>query len=344
VTKPLILALVGATGEVGRATLEAIEALDLPVGEVRPFGSPRSSGHEVEVQGELRKVVPLSAGAFRGCDAALFCAPPEVSLAWAPRAWAEGCPAVDVSSAFRGEPDVPLVVPEVNPGALEGFRARGIVACPGPLATALALLLAPLRAARPSRVVVTALVPASGEGRAGVAELEKQARDLLGLREPEPASRFPHRLAFNAVPQAGAAGPDGSFEAEAAAGRELRRVLGLDLAVHLTVVRVPVFYGDLLTVFLETGEPLDAAVARERLRSAPGVKVIDDPAQGVYPMPMLASQEDAVLAGRIRSAGPRTLELVAVLEATRRGAATTALGIVRLLAGRGEGRPGPSGG
>jgi aspartate-semialdehyde dehydrogenase len=334
-TKPLTLALVGATGEVGRATLEAIEALDLLVGEVRPLGSPRSAGHEVEVQGELRKVVPLSAGAFRGCDAALFCAPAEVALAWAPRAWAEGCPAVDVSSAFRGDLDVPLVVPEVNPEALEGFRARGIVACPGPLATALALLLAPLRTARPSRVVVTALVPASGEGRAGVAELEKQARDLLGLREPEPASRFPHRLAFNAVPQSGPFGPDASSSAEVAAGAELRRVLGLELAVHATVVRMPVFYGDLLSVHLHTGEPLEAAAAREALRAAPGVKVIDDPAQGVYPMPMLASQEDAVLAGRIRSAGPGALDLVAVLESARRGAATTALGVVRWLAGRG---------
>jgi aspartate-semialdehyde dehydrogenase len=333
-TKPLTLAVVGATGEVGRAVLEAIDALDIPVAAVRPIASARSAGQEIELQDELAKVVALSEGALRGCDAALFCTPAEVSRAWAPRAWAVGCPAVDVSAAFRDDLDVPLVLPEVNAAAVAGFRARGVVACPSPLATALALVLAPLRSS-PARVVVTHLASASGEGRAGVAELEKQARDLLALREPEPAARFPHRLAFNAVPQAGALDAGGASEAERAASRDLGRLLGTPgLEVHATVVRVPVFYGDLVSVHVETREPLDAAAARERLRGAPGVKLVDDPAQGVYPMPMLASQEDAVLVGRVRSPRPGVLDLVAVFEAPRRGAATTALGVVRLLAER----------
>jgi aspartate-semialdehyde dehydrogenase len=184
-------------------------------------------------------------------------------------------------------------------------------------------------------VVATVLAAASGAGRAGVVELERQARDLLALREPEPAATFPHRLAFNAVPQAGALGEGGESGEESGLARELRRVLGLPgLPVGATVVRVPVFYGDLLTVHLRLERPLDAAAARELLRTAPGVKLVDDPARGVYPMPMLASQEDAVLVGRIRASPSGGIDLVASLEAARRGAATTALEIVRRITGR----------
>lgn len=334
-TKPLRLALVGATGEAGRSLLDALEASDLEVDEVLLLGSARSAGKAVEALGEERKVAPLAEGAFRGCDAALFCAPADVARAWAPRAWAAGCPVVDVSPAFRDDPEVPLCVPEVNPGVLDGFRARGVVACPGPSATALALLVAPFREAGLGRVVATVLAAASGEGRAGVVELERQARDLLALREPEPAARFPHRLAFNAVPQAGAFGEGGETGEESGLARELRRVLGLPgLPVSATVVRVPVFYGDLLSIHLHLERPVDAAAARDVLRSAPGVKLVDDPAQGVYPMPMLASQEDAVLAGRIRASPSGGIDLVASLEAARRGAATTALAIVRRITSR----------
>lgn len=334
-TSPLTLAVIGATGEAGRALLDALETSSLDVDEVRLLGSARSAGKAVEVLGEERRVAPLAEGALRGCDAAVFCAPPEVARTWAPRAWEAGCPAVDVSPAFRDDPGVPLCVPEVNAGVLDGFRARGIVACPGAHATALALLVAPLREAGLGRVVVTVLAAASGAGRAGVVELERQARDLLALREPEPAATFPHRLAFNAVPQAGTIGEGGESAEESGLGRELRRVLGLPgLPVSATVVRVPVFYGDLLALHLRLERPLDAPAARELLRTAPGVKLVDDPARGVYPMPMLASQEDAVLAGRVRASPTGGIDLVASLEAARRGAATTALEIVRRITSR----------
>ncbi|MFO0585326.1 MAG: aspartate-semialdehyde dehydrogenase [Anaeromyxobacter sp.] len=330
-SKPLTLAIAGATGEVGKAALEALDALELPLAGVRLLASPRSAGQELEVGGEPVKVAALSEGALLGCDVAVLCTPAEVSKAWAPKARAAGCAVVDVSSAYRADAAVPLVVPAVNGDALASLARPAMVATPSPLATALALVLAPLgRAVR--AVVATHLAPASGEGRAGVAELEKQSRDLLALREPEPASRFPHRLAFNAVPQAGALDAAGASEAERGAGAELRRVLGVpDLPVHATVVRVPVFYGDLVSVHLETDGSLDAAAVRERLRAAKGVKVVDDPASSVYPMPMLASQEDAVLVGRVR-ADRTSIDLVAVLEGPRRGAATTALEVARRLA------------
>lgn len=335
---PVTLALVGATGEVGRAALDAIDQLDFPLAELRLFASSRSAGTTVEVGGDEVKVRALADGAFRGCDVALFCAGPDVARAWAPKAWAEGCAVVDDSPAFRMEAGVPLVVPEVNGEAIAGFRLRGLVANPSATATALALALAPLRAAAGVvRAVVSTYEAVSGAGRSGVAELEREARDLLALREPNPAARFPHRIAFNLVPQIGLFTPGGATEEEEAIGRETRKVLGDEgLRVAATAVRVPVFYGHGAAVNVTTREKLSAADARALFRKAPGVKVVDDPAQGIYPMPMLAANEDAVLVGRIREdpSQERGLDLFVVVENTRKGAATNALQIARILAER----------
>ncbi len=335
---PMTLALVGATGEVGRAALDAIDQLELPVKALRPFASARSAGQTVELGGDALRVATLADGAFEGCDVAIFCAGPDVARAWAPKAWAEGCAVVDDSPAFRAEPDVPLVVPEVNADALAGFRARGLVANPSATATALSVALAPLRAAAGvERVVVSTYEAVSGAGRSGVAELEREARDLLGLREPEPAARFPHRIAFNLIPQIGAFTAGGATEGEDALARETRRILGDEaLPLAATAVRVPVFYGHALTVNVRTRRELSAADARELLRRAPGVKLVDDPGQGIYPMPMLAANEDAVLVGRLRDDASQEngLALFLVVENTRKGAATNALQIARLLAER----------
>lgn len=332
---PMTLALVGATGEVGRAALDALDQLDLSVKALRPYASPRSAGETVEFQGDDLRVAALSQDAFRGCDVALFCVPGEVAREWAPRAWAEGCAVVDVSPAFRADPDVPLAIAELNPEALAGFRARGIVATPGPTATAVALALAPFRAAGVERVVVSTYEPASGAGRAGVAELEREARDLLGLTEPDPAARFPHRLAFNLIPQVGTFGEHGATDEEAGVVRDARRVLGAPgLRLTATAVRVPVFYGQAATLNVTTREKLGASEARELLRGAPGVKVVDAPGEGIYPMPMLAANEDAVLVGRVREdpSQERGLDLFLVVENTRKGAATNALQLARRLA------------
>ncbi|WP_242370656.1 aspartate-semialdehyde dehydrogenase [Anaeromyxobacter sp. SG26] len=332
---PMTLALVGATGEVGRAALDALDQLDLPVKALRPFASPRSAGELVEFQGDDLRVAPLADGAFRGCDVALFCAGAEVAREWAPRAWAEGCAVVDVSPAFRADGEVPLVVAELNAEAIAAFRARGVVATPGPTATAVALALAPLRAAGIERVVVSTYEPASGAGRAGVAELEREARDLLGLKEPDPAARFPHRLAFNLIPQVGAFGEGGATDEEEGIARDARRVLGApELRLTATAVRVPVFYGEAVAVNVTTREKLGVQEARELLRTAPGVKIVDTPGEGIYPMPMLAANEDAVLVGRLREdrSQARGLDLFLVVENTRKGAATNALQIARVLA------------
>lgn len=335
---PITLALVGATGTVGRTVLDVLDDLDFPLAALRPFASPRSAGTTVAFRGDDPRVEALRDGAFRGCDVAIFCAGPEVARAWAPKAWAEGCAVVDDSPAFRAEPDVPLVVPEVNPEALAGFRARGVVASPSSNATALALALAPLRAAAGlRRVVVATYQSVSGAGQRGIEELERQARDLLNLREPDPAARFPHRIAFNVIPQVGAFAEGGATDEEERLGRETRKVLGEpDLRVAVTAVRVPVFFGHSLAVNVEARGPLAADAAREALRRAPGVKVVDDPAGRVYPMPMLVAHDDGVLVGRVRADASveHGLSLFLAIENTRKGAATNAVQIARLLAER----------
>lgn len=336
--RPIALALVGATGTVGRTVLEVLDDLDVAVGSLRPIASPASAGTTLSFRGDDVLVQAPAEGVFRGCDVAIFCAGPAVSREWAPRAWAEGCAVVDDSPAFRMEPDVPLVVPEVNPGELAGYGARGIIASPSSNATALAVALGPLRAAAGlRRAVVTALQSVSGLGQAGVEALEREARDLLNLREPDPAARFPHRIAFNVIPQVGPFVEGGSTEEEAKIARETRKILGdPELAVAATCVRVPVFFGHSLSVNLSTRRKLGAAEAREALRAAPGVKLVDDPAQRVYPMPMLVTNEDAVLVGRIREDASQEngLDLFLAVENTRKGAATNAVQVARLLAER----------
>jgi aspartate-semialdehyde dehydrogenase len=337
-TRPISLALVGATGTVGRTVLDVLDDLDVPVKSLRAFASPRSAGTTLAFRADDVRVEGLHEGAFRGCDVAIFCAGADVAREWAPRAVAEGCPVVDDSPAFRTDPDVPLVVPEVNPGALERLGPRGIVSNPSTNVTALTIAIQPLRAAAGlRRVVVATYQSVSGVGQGGVEELEREARDLLNLREPGPAARFPHRIAFNVIPQVGAFGEGGRTEEEEKLVRETRKVLGApSLRIAATAVRVPVFYGHSAAVNVETERKLSAEAAREVLRSAPGVKVVDDPAQRIYPMPMLVTNEDAVLVGRVREdpSLENGLDLFLSVENTRKGAATNAIQIARLVAER----------
>lgn len=337
-SRPLRIALAGATGAVGRAALQALEDLEVDVGELRLLASARSVGQELEFEGEPVRVAETAAGAFRGCDVALLATPREASRRLAAQAREEGCLVVDDSGAFREEPDVPLVVAEVNPGALDAPPPRGIVANPDAVAILLSHLLAPLRAAAGlARVHVTALLSVSGSGHRGVAQLEAEVAALMNGREPEPPAAFPHRIAFNVLPQIGPFDADGTSAGEAGIVRETRAILGAPaLPLRATAVRVPVFYGHSLVVNLRTERPLDPAAAREALRKAPGVKVVDDPAQGVYPMPMLAVNDDALHVGRIRADGtqPNGLDLFAVGDNLRTGGATNLVRAGLLLAGR----------
>lgn len=335
--RPVSLALVGATGTVGRAVLDVLDDLDVPVSALRAFASPRSAGTTISFRADDLRVEALREGAFRGCEVAIFCAGAQVAREWAPRAVAEGCAVVDDSPAFRAEPDVPLVVPEVNPDAVAA-APRGIVSNPSTNVTALTVALQPLRAAAGlRRVVVATYQSVSGIGQGGVEALEREARDLLNLREPEPPARFPHRIAFNVIPQVGAFGEGGRTEEEEKLVRETRKVMGDPaLRIAATAVRVPVFFGHSAAVNFATERRLGADAARELLRRAPGVKLVDDPAQRIYPMPMLVANEDAVLVGRVREDASQEngLDLFLSVENTRKGAATNAIQVAQLLAAR----------
>ena len=338
--RPLKLAVVGATGAVGGAVLEELEDGALPLAELRLLASPRSEHRTLSFRGDELEVEPLCDKSFRSLDAAIFAAPPAVAREWAPRAFADGCLAVDASPAFRGDPEVPLVVADVNPQALAAPPTRGIVACPsGPVAV-LAPVLAPLqRFAGLERLSATVFFSASGSGREGVRQLESEVVALLNGEEPEP-SDLSHRLGFNLVPQVGEPVAGGHTSEEVGVGAELRRLLGApELRAAATLVRVPVFYAHGVAASLRTVRRLAAEEARALLREARGVKVVDALGERVYPMPMLVVNDDAVLVGRIREdpSEERGLELFVVADNVRRGAAANALQIVRLLRDRRDG-------
>jgi len=331
--RELAVAVLGATGAVGRAVLEVLGEGDVPLAFVRPLG--RAAGGEVELAGELLKVQAVKDGAFRGCDVAILAAGAEAARTWAPKARAEGCAVVDVSPAFRADPEVPLVVTEVNPQALASWRGRGVVASPGAAAVGLATLLAPIaRAAGLRRVHAVALESASGAGMLGIQQLEREAHDLMNGLEPAPVGGVVHRLAFNVVPQVGTALDGAVTEEEHGTVLELRRLLDAPaLPATIVAVRVPVFYGHCLAVSVATERKLAPEEARELLRGAAGVKVVDALAEGVYPMPMLSVADDSLFAGRVREDPTQEngLEVFAVLDNLHRGAAANAVRIAEAL-------------
>ena len=327
--RPLKLAVVGATGSVGRAVLEDLEAREIPV-ELRLFATARSEVDLLEFRGDELEVETVSDRSFRGCDAAILAVPASAARELAPRAWAEGCLAIDLSGAFRSSEGVPLVVAGVNDAEVAAGEARGIVASPSGPVVPLALAIAPIhREAGILRVAVTILQAASGSGRAGLRQLEKEMVALLSGEEPDP-SDLSHRVGMNLVPQVGAFVPGGSTDVEAAVGGELRRLLSAPaLAATATAVRVPVFYAHGLVVNLRTARPLSADGARAVLGASPDLKVIDSPEERIYPMPMLAVNDDAVLVGRVRVDGSQEngLDLFVVADNLRRGAAGNAVRI-----------------
>jgi aspartate-semialdehyde dehydrogenase len=340
--RPLTIAVLGATGAVGRAIVQVLEEQDLPVAWLRLLARTDSAGEEIDFRGDSLEVEEATPAAFRGVDVAFFAVPAAAAREWAPRARAEGCRAVvDASAAFRGDPDVPLVVANVNPQALDGVGAgdRGLVAGPEAAALLLATALEPLRkAAGLERVTAVTLHAASGSGEAAVRELESEVADLMNGRVPDPSIESPHRVAFNLVPQVGSFEPGGRTDEEARTAAEVRRVLSEPaLPISVASVRVPVFYGHTQLVWLRTRRRLAAEAARDLLRHAPGLKLLDAPAERVYPMPMLAVKDDAVLVGRVREDDSQEngLELVVCGDNLRAGAAANAVAVARLLAKKG---------
>ena len=329
------IAVVGATGAVGPVVLEVLHERGFPAAEVAAFASARSAGSRVRFAGEELEVRELTPDALEGFDLALFSAGGSTSLRYAPEAVARGCVVVDKSSAFRMDAGVPLVVPEVNPEAVEGHR--GIVANPNCSTIQLVAALKPLHdAAGLTHVTVATYQAVSGSGTRAVEELRRQSQSVLDGEQPT-ASVYPHPIAFNVLPQCDAFDGASTLE-ETKLVRETHKILGdTGIAISATCVRVPVWRGHSEAVWVETREPLGAERARELLAHAPGVRVVDDPAAGAYPLPSQAVGTDDVLVGRIRDDSSRRngLSLWVVADNLRKGAATNGVQIAELLVQRG---------
>ncbi|MDX6671958.1 MAG: aspartate-semialdehyde dehydrogenase [Solirubrobacteraceae bacterium] len=332
------VAVVGATGAVGTTMLSILRERGFPAGAVVPFASPRSAGRELD--GATEPVRALADGVdVSGFDVALFSAGSGPSREWAPRFAEAGALVVDNSSAWRMDPEVPLVVPEVNADALAKIP-RGIVANPNCTMMQMVVVLAPLHAeAGLERVVLSSYQSTSGTGVAAMDELRDQAHAVLHGTEPPSPQVYPHPIAFNVVPQVETFqdGDDYTTE-ERKVIAETRKVLGLpDLRITATCARVPVLNCHSESVNLQTRDDLSPERAREVLAGAPGVEVRDDPAAAVYPMASEAAGGDDVLVGRIRRDGSheRTLNLWIVGDNLRKGAALNAVQIAEALHERG---------
>ncbi len=327
------VAVVGATGAVGTVMLDVLGRRGFPASEVVPFASARSAGRELDG----RVVVGLSDESIAGFDVALFSAGSTVSAEWAPRFAETGCLVIDNSSQWRMRPEIPLVVAEVNPQAIDAHA--GIVANPNCSTMQMVVALKPLHdAARIERLVISTYQSTSGTGVRAVAEMNDQARAILSGVDPPAPRIYPHQIAFNVLPQVETFkdGDDYTTE-ERKMIAETRKILDLpDLRITATCARVPVRVGHSQSVNLETSEDLSPEQARQLLAGAPGVRVLDDPANAVYPLASIAAGGDDVLVGRIRRdpSNPKTLNLWIVGDNLRKGAALNAVQLAELAVDR----------
>jgi aspartate-semialdehyde dehydrogenase len=332
--KTIKVAVVGATGAVGETMLQILHSRKFPAAEIVPLASAKSAGGQVTYGNRSLFVKDLASFDFRGTDIALFSAGGSVSAEFAPIAAAAGAVVVDNTSHFRYQDDIPLVISEVNPEAIAGFKTRGIIANPNCSTMQMLVALAPLhRAAKITRINVATYQSVSGAGRSGLEELGKQTADLLGFKKVKP-KKFPVQIAFNLIPQIDVFQDNGYTKEEMKMVWETQKILDPSITVNPTCVRVPVFYGHSEALHIETERKLSAAEARAILEKAPGVRVVDDPAAGLFPTPVgHAAGQDAVVVGRIREdlSHPRGLNLWVVADNIRKGAALNAVQIAELL-------------
>jgi aspartate-semialdehyde dehydrogenase len=331
--------VLGATGAVGSTILAVLAERDFPAAEVVPFASERSAGRALEWGGGELEVRALSEDSIQGLDIVLSSAGGSVSAEWAPKLVAAGAIVVDNTSYWRMHEDVPLVVAGINPEAAEGHK--GILANPNCTTMVAMMALGPIhRAAGLERLVVSSYQAVSGTGQKAIEELRAQSKAVLEGDEDPPAAVYPHRIAFNVLPQVEvfADGDDYTTE-ERKVMAETRKILGLgeEVGISATCARVPVFTGHSESVNVQTREDLSPEDCRALLADVPGVLVVDDPGAGRYPLAIDAAGRDEVLVGRIRRdpGHERTLNLWVAGDNLRKGAATNAVQIAELLVERG---------
>ncbi len=329
-----VVAVAGATGAVGREMLKTLEERNFPVKELRLFASPRSEGVELEFKGERIKVQVLKKGVFKGCDIALFSCGGSRSLEFAPDAAKDGCVVIDNSSAWRMDPDVPLVVPEVNPHAVADYKKKGIIANPN---CSTIQMVVPLKAiydySRIKRVFVATYQSTSGAGKKAMDELLEQTKAILNF-QPIEKKVFPHQIAFNCLPHIDVFLDNGYTKEEMKMVNETRKILeDPEIQVSPTCVRVPVFISHSEAVTIETETKVTAEKARELLSNFPGVKVVDDPSQNLYPLAIDAAGKDECFVGRIREdvGIENGLSMWIVADNLRKGAALNAVQIAEIL-------------
>lgn len=326
------VAVVGATGAVGREMVEVLEERKFPVGELQLFASQRSAGENIPFWGNPLSVQLLTKEVFRGIDIALFSAGAEISREYAPIAVQAGAVVIDNSAAFRMVPEVPLVVPEVNRHAIHG--QKGIIANPNCSTIQMVVPLKPLHDKfRIKRIVVTTFQSVSGTGKEAMDELLEETEALLSFQEVNPKV-YPVQIAFNCLPHIDDFLPNGYSKEEMKLVNETRKIMeDPTIQVTATTVRVPVYVSHSESVNIETEEKLSANEARAILSAAPGVQVYDDPQRKIYPTPLEVAGKDEVYVGRIREdeSIPNGLNLWIVADNLRKGAALNAVQIAEEL-------------
>src|SRR3569623_1627633 len=330
------VAVVGATGNVGREMLNILDERKFPADEVVVLASRRSVGVEVSFGDRTLKVKALENYDFSDVDICLMSAGGSVSKEWSPKIGAQGAVVIDNSSAWRMDPDVPLIVPEVNAAAVEGFRKKNIIANPNCSTAQLVVALKPLHdAAKITRGVVATYQSVSGAGKDGMDELDRQTKAIYSLQDIE-TKKFPKRIAFNVIPHIDVFMEDGYTKEEWKMVVEPKKILDPKIKLNATCVRVPVFVGHSEAVNIEFEQPLSADEAREILRKAPGCIVIDKHEPGGYVTPYESVGEDATYISRIREDGTidNGLQMWVVSDNLRKGAALNAVQIAECLINR----------
>ena len=330
--------VVGATGNVGREILNILVEREFPFDEIAAVASSRSTGTKIDLgdSGKELKVQNIEHFDFEGWDIALFAAGSEVSRAHAPRAAAAGCTVIDNSSLYRMDPDVPLIVPEVNPEAIDGYRARNIIANPNCSTAQMVVALKPLHdAATIKRVVVATYQSVSGAGKSGMDELFEQSRNIFVGDSNSPV-KFTKQIAFNVIPHIDAFLDDGSTKEEWKMVVETKKILGSKIKVSATCVRVPVFVGHSEAINIEFEDEISAKDAQRILRESPGIMLVDKREDGGYVTPVECVGEYATFVSRVREdpTVDNGLSIWVVSDNLRKGAALNAVQIAELLGRR----------
>jgi len=327
--------IAGATGEVGNQMITCLKERKFPVKSIRFLASSRSAGTTLEYKGDEVVVEELTESSFKGADIAIFSAGGGISERFAPFAAKDGCVVVDNSSAWRMDPEVPLVVPEVNPHAIAKYTNKGIIANPNCSTIQMVVPLYPLHKTYGiKRIVVSTYQAVSGTGKKAVDELDSQTRAILNFKGFE-KKVYPHAIAFNCLPHIDTFMENGYTKEEMKMVNETRKIMEDDtIGVTATTVRVPVFYGHSESVNIETKSDISAIEVKTMLEKSPGVKVVDDPQNNIYPLPIEAAGQDWIFVGRIRDdeSISNGINMWIVADNIRKGAATNAVQIAEILA------------